>query len=685
MTHDPALLRALCDTLVPRVDAAGCGPAEAMFLTTTATEAGIDQILAAALPTMAPHVRVAVSSALDALGADFATADDAERRSRWIGVRSAPATYAGAMILQTTILGTFYTAPDEHLTNPTWPAIGYPGPLLEPPTDAQFPKTLRVLDVPAGVSVLTADAVVVGSGAGGGVAAARLAAAGMQVMVLEKGAYRNEPDFPQLEALSFANLYLGGGFLWSPTASVALLAGSTVGGGTTINSMACLPTPDDVLAEWAGRGMAEADPHGFAAHAESVMTRINTTTANTVHNGLNRILIRAFENAGIVHSVLARNARDNDARYCGECNAGCSTGCKQSTMTTFLQDASDDGAVLLPRCDVRQILHVDGVACGVHARLTTDEGLARDITVRAPLVVLAAGALATPVLLLASDLGGPAVGTNLHVHPSYFMSGVFDEVVEGWSGQILTCVTHEFDHVDGDHGFRVEAAPMSLGCWGAFTPWRDGEQHKRDLRRLRHVAGVWGFVRDHGAGSVCGDADGMPLITWELDDPVDLAVVHRCHVELAKLLRAAGAEEIFTFLPGDPRWRAGEDFEAFLARLSRLSRTDILTLSAHQSGTCATGTDPRTSVVDGRGRVHGTRGVYVVDASALPTAPGVNPMISIEAFASKTAAHIVEDRASGLVGAQPCLPGCPPTQDRFAQDPHRQAQGLPVRGEQGIP
>lgn len=608
------LLRALCDTLVPRVT--DVGP-EATMLMTAASDIGVDEMLAAALPTMAPHVRTAVSATLAALSDDFPVLAEAERRQRWLEVREDRATYAGAIILQTTVLGMCYTTPTA-----AWPAIGYPGPLREPPTAAEFPKTLTVFDDPA--DTITADAVIIGSGAGGGVAAARLAAAGLAVVVLEKGAYRNEPDFPQLEALSLANLYLGGDFLWSTTGSAALLAGSTVGGGTTVNSMACLPPPDEVLEEWARHGM---DTDTFADHVASVRLRINATTSNTVHNGVNRTLARAFERRGIRYEVLARNARDNSSRYCGECNAGCLTGCKQSTMNTYLQDASDDGAVLVPGCEALEILHRNGVATGVRARAGE-----RDITVNAPIVVLAAGALVTPLLLRDSGLGGPAVGDNLHVHPSYFMSGLFDEVVDGWAGQILTCASQEFDR------FTVEAAPMSLGCWGAFTPWHDGERHKRDLLRLRHVSGVWGFVRDHGAGSVRRGADGLPLVTWELDDPVDRSVVRRCHVELARLLHAAGAREIFTFLPADPRWREGEDFDAFLDRLATLAPPDIHTFSAHQSGTCATGT-----VVDGHGRVRGVSGVYIVDASALPTAPGVNPMISIEAFASKTATHIVED------------------------------------------
>ena len=642
-TTDIRLLSALCDTIVPAIDVPADDAAERTLWTTSATDLAIDQVLASVLPLWAPHVQALVDTTLGALGDDFTEADADRRVAAWRDVLESDATRPGALVLQSTILAMFYTIPDEQLSNPTWPALGFPGPLLAPPSEDAFPKTLvreTLSDDPA--QTLRADAVVIGSGAGGGVAAARLADAGLDVLVLEKGSYRNEPDLPQLEALSFPNLYLGGGFIWSTDASVGMLAGSTVGGGTTVNSMACLPTPDYVLDEWTAAGMVGATRAEIGPHLESVMRRINATPANTVHNRVNQILNRGFDAAGMTHETLARNARDDDARFCGECNAGCLVGCKQSTMKTFLQDASDSGGRLLADCDVREVLHADGRTTGVRAVVRTADG-ERAVVVEAPIVVVAAGALASPTLLLGSGIGGPAVGHNLHVHPSYFMSGVYDEVVEGWSGQILTSVCHDFNQVEEGHGFVVEAAPMGLGFWTGLTPWHDGEQHKREQLRLKHVSGVWGFARDHGAGHIERGADGVPVATWGLDDPVDLAIVRRTHQELARIIKASGAKEVFTFLPGDPRWREGEDFDAFLDVLGSLEKDDVLTLSAHQSGTCATGTDPATSVVDGRGQLHDCAGVYVVDASALPTAPGVNPMVSIEAFASKTAQHVVDD------------------------------------------
>lgn len=261
---------------------------EQVFWSTSASDQAVDRILTSVLPLWAPHVQVLVARALDGLSESFADSPPDRRVEQWLGVLSDLSTRPGALIVQSTVLAMFYTAPDAALQNPTWPALGFPRPLLEPPSASKFPKTLRMAELSeSGSTPLRADAVIVGSGAGGGVAAARLAAAGMNVLVLEKGSYRNEPDLPQLEAMSLPNLYLGGGFVWSTDASVGMLAGSTVGGGTTVNSMACLETPDYVLAEWAESGMEGASIDEFGVHIESVMRRINAvptpfTTTSTV-------------------------------------------------------------------------------------------------------------------------------------------------------------------------------------------------------------------------------------------------------------------------------------------------------------------------------------------------------------------------------------------------------------------
>jgi choline dehydrogenase-like flavoprotein len=135
------------------------------------------------------------------------------------------------------------------------------------------------------------------------------------------------------------------------------------------------------------------------------------------------------------------------------------------------------------------------------------------------------------------------------------------------------------------------------------------------------------------------------VVRWSLGDDVDRRLFVRGNVELARLHRAAGAEEIVTFHADPVRWREGEDFDEFVERIERASYepNDVAIFTAHQLCSCRMGSDPSSSVADGRGQLHDTKGVWIGDASAFPTAPGVNPMISIMSLAHRTAGQILKE------------------------------------------
>jgi choline dehydrogenase-like flavoprotein len=171
-------------------------------------------------------------------------------------------------------------------------------------------------------------------------------------------------------------------------------------------------------------------------------------------------------------------------------------------------------------------------------------------------------------------------------------------------------------------------------------PFTDGVSHKRRMARLRNAATWHALAHDHGSGAVTIDRDGRAVVRWELDDPVDREVAARAHVELARLHHARGAREIFTFHPDEHAWRSGEDIDAFLGRLAH-GRHERTPYSAHQMSSCRLGADPATSVAAPHGELHDTRGVWIGDASALPGAPGVNPMLTIMALARRTAHAIL--------------------------------------------
>ncbi len=180
---------------------------------------------------------------------------------------------------------------------------------------------------------------------------------------------------------------------------------------------------------------------------------------------------------------------------------------------------------------------------------------------------------------------------------------------------------------------------MSPGLIGASFPWESGADHKRLMQAFRWHAPFVSVARDHGSGEVTIDDLGRAVVSWGLEDPVDRSLARRANVELCRIQHAAGATEVFTLHSRELRWKRGEDFDAFLAEVDGASYepNDVACLSAHQMGSCRMGSDPQTSVADGRGELHDTKGVWVGDGSAFPSAPGVNPMVSIMALAHRTA------------------------------------------------
>ncbi|MEJ7785161.1 MAG: GMC family oxidoreductase, partial [Solirubrobacteraceae bacterium] len=287
----------------------------------------------------------------------------------------------------------------------------------------------------------------------------------------------------------------------------------------------------------------------------------------------------------------------------------------------------------------------NGRAVGVEASVCGPDKALTRVTVKAPTVVVACGGIESPALLLRSGIGGPAVGKNLRLHPAYIVMGVYDEPVEGWRGQVQSLVSDAYEGLeeDGEFGFLIEATTVQPALIGTIFPWGDGRSHKELMQTLRWQAPFITVARDHGSGEVVLDDMGRAVMRWGLDDEVDRRLATRAHVELCRLHRAAGAVEVFTAHASELRWRTGDDFEAFLGRVEAASYepNDVACFTAHQMGSCRMGSDPSTSVADGRGELHDVKGVWIGDASAFPTAPGVNPMVSIMALARRTAGELL--------------------------------------------
>jgi choline dehydrogenase-like flavoprotein len=645
-----ATLRAVCDTVVPAIprddDADG-------FWLRSGCDTGANGALEAALELLPPDQAEGVALLLDALAQQgFAQMSQLSREQVLMNISLASHEAAfGIAGLIASILYFAYALPDPATgTNPFWERFGYPGPQGPPP---DVPKPISLLQ-PRDGEVLEADAVVVGSGAGGGVIAGKLAAAGLDVVVLEMGGYFNESDYNQLELWAFQQLYWRGGPVPTADMNVTLQAGSCLGGGTEINWTNSLQTKPWVREDWAEQGLSDVAGPEFDRHLDDVWRRLQVNDRCSELNQSHQALKRAAERLGWSFATITRNwdPERHDPATAGYMAFGDRSGAKQSTLRTYLQDAADHGARFVTRCFAERILVEGGRAAGVQARWSDpDTGAEGSLTVRAPQVIVAAGSLESPALLLRSRIGGPAAGRYLRLHPSTATVGDYGEDMRSWWGPPQAGLVNEFANVEDGHGFLIEGVQYTTGLGASAVTWTGGAAHKRLMHDYREFATWVALIRDRGHGQVTLDRDGMGVPSYSVEDPLDLRMIALGVEQQVRGHVAAGARRVFVAAAGLPVWRAGDDLDAFVDRIRPIpARAGGLRMfSAHQMGTCRMGADPQTSVADPSGELHDVPGVWIGDASAFPSASGTNPMISIMALASRTAENIA--RSAGAEAA----------------------------------
>ena len=485
-----------------------------------------------------------------------------------------------------------------------------------------------------------ADVVVVGSGAGGAVVARELAARGRDVVLVEEGSFLTGKDFTgdprSMIDLLYRNRGLTGA-LGRPTIPIPL--GCCVGGTTTINSGTCYRAPDYVLDEWVGRyGVRGVDEPALRPYFERVEAELGVRPVPDAIYGRNSQLFeRGAERLGYAGARIPRNERG--CLGTGVCAIGCPQDAKQAMHISYVPRAVSAGARLYTRCRVGRVLLSAGRAIGVIGRFTdaTARDTGRELRVLARHVVVACGALLTPALLEKSAVPDPSRmrGRNLHIHPATRVGALFDEDVRGWEEVPQAFNVHQFTRegifIQGQFVAPALEAPVLPGV---------GASHKERMARYARLGSFGALISDESAGRVRAGRGRFPLVGYRLG-AADAQKLARAIGLTAEIFFAGGAREVYSGVHSRPVLHSIDDARAL--QTARLPAADFEMMAFHPQGTARMGEDRRRAVTDSAGRVHGTPGLWVGDASLFPSSCKVNPQITIMALATRLAEHLAAD------------------------------------------
>jgi choline dehydrogenase-like flavoprotein len=478
---------------------------------------------------------------------------------------------------------------------------------------------------------LECDVVVVGTGAGGGVVGRELAERGYAVAFVEEGEHHRRDAFDGRAASAHKRFYRAAFSLGN--AAIPIFVGRLVGGSTAINGGTCFRTPPWVLERWCDQmGTDEFTEEAMAPHFEQVEQYLEIAPSGTKQIGpIADFIARGCDALGWSHFPVQRNAPGCDGH--GFCDFGCRTDARRGTNLSYVPSALQKGAILLTGGRVERVLLEGNRAVGVEA--VAPNG--KTVRVRGRAVVLAGGAIPTPLLLLQQGLANRSgqVGRNLSIHPSVGFGAVADEPIQP-SRHIPQ--GYGFDQFLRE-GILVLAAQPDANVIGAILPYV-GRRLIEAVESFEHLAHFGILISDASAsGRVWRDVGGVPAVTYNIA-PEDVRKMHRAIVLTAEMCLAAGARRLYTETLGTAPLESARDLDAF--RRAKLAPSDFVWTSYHPLGTCRMGVDPKTSVVNADHETHDVRGLFVVDGSTVRGPIGVNPQLTIMAMATRAAGRIAD-------------------------------------------
>jgi len=532
---------------------------------------------------------------------------------------------SGYQLFRTLVVLGAYSQPEVYRS------LGYVMPCG--PAPRPRPQGLVTGAEAAGTIREVADVAVVGSGAGGAMVAALLAEAGQKVVLIESGSYYDASHFtgsvPEIWSKTYAQQGLA---MMEGDPPVVLFYGDSVGGSTTVNLGTCYRTPDHVLRRWASEeGLTGLSAETMAPYfAETERAIHSEETSWAVIGEREKVLHDGAKKLGWNHRRLNRNTLG--CVGCGRCLLGCPVNAKQSTLVSLVPRAGAAGAKIFSDARVTHVVIEGGVAVGLEASIRDPATRLPKaaLSVRAKRIVLAAGALGTPQILLRTGLGDHHTGSHLRVHPASGCLGVFPKRLNDRLGAPQAFGVEQFN----DEGIMLETFFGPPDLFAALAPGH-GAAHNEILSRYPNASVLIFFLAEKNSeGSVRPGSGGATVLKYNLTED-DAATALRAFELVCELLFASGAERVLIPVGGMHVVRSLGEAKSVLASVGR--RQNLRLNGFHPMGSARMGADPARSVVGPDGQHHRVRNLYVADGSLFPTALGVNPQVSIMSFAAKIA------------------------------------------------
>ena len=480
----------------------------------------------------------------------------------------------------------------------------------------------KITDVPESIEVA-----VIGSGSGGGVAA-HLLNEKYEVGIFEKGNYANGET--NNETFGYHNFYETYAMQQTRGYKVLLLAGSGVGGGTIINWTTSLRTPNNILNEWDSlTGQNNYfNSSNFKSSMDFICQQLNVSEANNRIPQKETKLAEGLSQNDISYKIIPRNTSNDQCFESGFSTFGHSDESINSSYKTWFPEDKFNSQNVYSNTSVKHLTISNGRATHINVE---KNGNVQQIAVDK--VVLAAGSLNTPKILLNSGYKNKHLGQHLKLHPVSGVAGKFSEEQRPWAGTMQGIYSDDNLFMKDNYGYLLEGLPMHPSLFFPFFP-NNNDNFEDFIKSYNYWSGSIVLTSDKSSGSII-NKNPQHLWDYNLNDFDHSNLLHG----LENLVRAnylAGAEEIMVAASPTMHWKksSNENIEDFINKIRAIKNEPfrILLGSAHQMGTARINPNPEQGVVGLDGKVHGLENVYIVDASTFPRCSGVNPMISIQSM-----------------------------------------------------